>query len=89
MNLRHRLLKWIALGDMVMLNVDLANDGTIRSRNAGPMLIYGLKVWQWDRPYALSFGHRSTGASLHFEAYGNQVVTVENSLFYMDPPVPA
>jgi hypothetical protein len=68
MKLRHRLLRFLALGDMVILNADLGNDGTIRSRNAGELLIAGLKVWQWDRPYAISIGHHNPGGALHLAA---------------------
>ncbi|RUU80001.1 hypothetical protein [Mesorhizobium sp. M7A.F.Ca.MR.362.00.0.0] len=66
---------------MVILNTDLANDGTIRSRNAGPMLIAGVKAWQWDRNCALSFGPSNPGAIMHFEPYGNQGMMVTDCIF--------
>lgn len=86
MKLRHRLLRFLAFGDTVILNVDLANDGTIRSRNAGQMLIAGLKVWQWSRPYAVSIAHSHGGGALHFEPYGNQGIVFADCHF--DASVP-
>jgi hypothetical protein len=88
MKLRHRLLRFLSFGDMVILNVDLANDGTIRSRNAGSMLVAGLKVWQWDRYCALSIGRSNPDAMMHFETYGEQSLTIQDCRFDGRKPEP-
>jgi hypothetical protein len=74
------------LVDTVILNVDLANDGTLRSRNAGQMLVAGLKVWQWYRPYAVSIGHQNAGGAMHFEPYGAQGMVFADCHFDTSAP---
>ena len=80
MSLRHKLIRLLSCGDMILLNTDISNDGTFRSRNAGPMLVAGVKVWNWSKPCAVGIGPRCDGA-LHLEPYGRQGLLIADSVF--------
>lgn len=80
MVLRHRLIQLLAMGDAMVLNVEIDDNGTIRSRNAGPMLLAGMQVRFWSKPYALLVGAGGAGA-VSVCPYGAQGLVVQDSKF--------
>lgn len=56
MNLRHWLIKKLALGDMIILNTDFVFGG-VRSQNCGPGLIDNVFVRDWESDYGIGIGN--------------------------------
>ena len=61
MNLRHRLIKWLAFGDLVILNLEDRGDGWLRSKELGGALI--------DNFRKETFGEKNVGVDLSWNNF--------------------
>lgn len=57
--LRHRLIRWLALGDAIIMNCEVLADETFRTKNLRPFVVHGCD-FSVDRGPALLMSHRHT-----------------------------
>ncbi len=80
MKLRHRLIRWLAAGDTILLNFDRDELGWIRPRNLGEVLLSNVALRVPAEQYGLKMGgplHRPSQAELGFDITTKQGIMVD------------
>lgn len=62
-SLRHRLIRWLSHGDMILMNAEISTSGVFRTREAGDMLVENVRV-DHRREHGLGVNAPNAGLSL-------------------------
>lgn len=84
MTIRHRIIRWLAQGDLIILNAQFTRWGQLRSKEAGGVHIDNCELFH-NHDYAIGI-NSSLNSALSLEAGPTQICSIENSLFMGPKP---
>lgn len=72
-SLRHRLIRWLSHGDMILMNAEISTTGVLRTRETGGALIENVRV---DHRRERGIGINAPGAGISLETTRTQSVNL-------------